>query len=331
LEFVDAYGRSLDTYAISLGEEKMVQVPKGDGDVSLQKDGERLLLKNGSTTVEIDAKTGLCMRKMSAGKWTTFQGPYFHNFQVQRYLAEEPNGKRGVMTTYYEAPEVSQWKMSSLKVDERKGEVVIHVKGTMAEVETSLSYRFLGNGLMEVDYDFKSISGLDTPGLVFSHYGPLLLESGIRFFVDDSYEKVSWNRNAYWTHYPEGHLGAAKGSVPLFSMDKPTWGVAPTTRWEKDVHDWFFQGLEVPEGKLLTNEGRSAKGSMLHYTLSSDKSRLTVYGDGKSKAARYGKLRDGRYHLDLLDTLTYHYLFGGGFGLVRPQEENANSFTLKFQ
>jgi hypothetical protein len=162
---------------------------------------------------------------------------------------------------------------------------------------------------------------------------PMDLEVGIKFRTGDQFDKLHWDKKTYWTSYPEGHLGSAKGSIELFTTDKPVWAQKPTQSWNKDVWDFYLMGWPVPEGKLLTYEGSAAKQALRTYTLDDKEANLalTVYGDGETTTARYGQFKDNQYYLYLLDTLDYALKWGNYSANNRPEPNHQGVARLSLE
>lgn len=181
-----------------------------------------------------------------------------------------------------------------------------------------------------MEYAFTNIPPLVAVNKVHEGSGQITLEAGIKFKMDDSFERLSWDRKGYWTYYPSDHMGALKGSVPLFTEAKPLWRQYPKQPWEMDVHDWFYQGVDVPAGKLMPNIAKSAKMGIYSYTLSAQSGgALTVYGDGNDLSARFMRVANGDYELQLLDTLDYRLRWGNYTAMYPIASERKGTVRLE--
>jgi hypothetical protein len=89
------------------------------------------------------------------------------------------------------------------------------------------------------------------------------------------------------------------------------------------VHDYFYQGVNVPAGRLLTNLVRGAKMNVERYSLADTAAgtALTVVASGDI-SCRFAQGRDRRYYLQVLNLLDYNLRWGNfsaGF-LVTPEQ-----------
>ncbi|HAR67583.1 MAG TPA: hypothetical protein DCR55_15440 [Lentisphaeria bacterium] len=58
---------------------------------------------------------------------------------------------------------------------------------------------------------------------------------GIKFLASDQFDRSSWDKQAYWSTYPEGHIGR-------FTTDKPEWAQKPDATWAQDIWEFYFLG-----------------------------------------------------------------------------------------
>jgi hypothetical protein len=186
---------------------------------------------------------------------------------------------------------------------------------------------------VDIGYQFKNLPPLDTTGKIPSSGEPVNLEVGIKFQTGGQFDHLHWDKKTYWSSYPEGHLGSGKGSIELFSTDKPVWAQKPTQPWSKDVWDFYLMGWPLPEGKLLTYEASAAKQAIRTYTLDDREAKLalTIHGDGEATTARYSQFKDKNYYLYLLDTLDYHLRWGNYSANIRPAPDHQGVARLSLE
>lgn len=310
LEFYDGKNEMVDAYRVALGEEKPVQIEKPTGRVKVIKTADLLTLKGGKTECHINPKTGLFVSALVDGKKVKMDGPYSHIFSLAEYGKVNPNtGQASPHSVMYDAPAPSEWNLKEYTVEKTENGVEIEVEGSLGHLEVHYTYSIGGNGRIDIDYHFSGIPEIETLNKQedYKHrrneIGSRCLESGIRFNVGDNFDELSWNRKGYWSCYPEGHISALSDSVPLFSTVRPVYRQRPTQPWRMDVHDWYYQGVKIPEGKLIPRVSQAAKMGVYNYDLVHNKQRqLSVVGDGNSTTVRYNKARDRQYYLYILDT-----------------------------
>ena len=328
VEFFDQKKRLIDVYTISLGKEQMPAIPGLDGPVSIDKSERLLSLVGADCKYNIDPSSGLFSSVTVNGKRTPFAGPYMHLFSLEEYISSD-----GKKTVSYDGPELAAWKLTNLETRITDGVAHVMVKGSYDQIAVQFTYSVGANGRLDIEYAFDRIPQLQTPDKKRESNGPQTLEAGIKFRMNDRFDELAWKRTGYWSWYPEGHLGALEGRVPLFTDEKPEYRKNPAQPWEMDVHDWFYQGIDIPGGKLMPNVTKAAKMGIYEYSLidSGAHSEVTVYGDGKTIAGRFNRARDMEYYLYILDTLDYHLRWGNYSAIYRFGAQHAGKAQLIFR
>lgn len=331
LEFIDRAGRIIATEVVRMGESKPRAIAAATPGARLEKAGGKLRVVGGKTAYVIDAGSGLFESIEINGTLHSMVGPHLHLYQAEEYFEKTPedNQTRGKIVAY-DGPDLDTWVLETFSTDQKDGVVRVQVEGLYGTVRAHYQYAIGLNGRLDVDYRYSGIPLLETPNKLRERGGPLTLEAGIKFRVSDTFERLSWSREGYWSYYPEDHLGALTGSVPLFSTAKPIYRQHPDQPWEMDVHDWFYQGVDAPPGKLIPNIAKAAKQGIHAYTLSAGHPRegLTVLGDGDRVAARFDRAADGAYYLYILDTIDYRLRWGNYSPQRRPTEERSGTARL---
>ena len=327
LSFHDSQGVLIDQYQITLGTKLAPITPEIQGSPTVSTEANQFVIQGDGVQYRMDKTTGLMKSIAKAGQTIPLVGPFPHIFKQEEYMIKGINPEVGSKPSWtmgsdlYESPGIDAWQFTKMHVNRDENATKINVRGTFAEMDVHYVFTFGKQGRFDVKYFFEDIPPLPEPEGKVSRQGPLDLEVGIKFQTSDQFDQLSWNKKAYWSYYPEGHLGAASGSIPLFSEARATWAQKPTQPWHKDNWDFYFMGWDPPAGKLLTFEAIAAKQALSHYTLSDDDAKLalTIHGDGKNTSARYGQYRDAKYYLYHLDRLDYHLRWGNYSADIRPK------------
>jgi len=331
LSFVDAAGRLVDRYVITLGEVADPVAPAVSRTPEVTEEDGKILVQGDAFCFVVNRESGLIQRIEHDAEVMKLTGPLPHIVKLEEYLYEGVNpaigaGLKTVMpkTVSYDSPLFKAWKKTSIRIEEKDQSVEIHVAGRLDAMEVTYIYILGANGRFDIAYHFDKIPPLVVENKKRDRGGPLNLEVGIKFLASDQFDRSSWDKQAYWSTYPEGHIGRSTGSIALFTTDKPEWAQKPDTPWAQDVWDFYFMGWGVPGGKLLTYEAYAAKQAIRTYTLEDTNASmaLTVYGDGKTTTARFGQFSDQTYYLYLLDTLDYHLRWGNYSAEIRPSAQH---------
>ena len=339
LSFLDSAKRLIDDDRITLGTPPKPEAPALKGTPEVVETDSVITIEGKEFGVVIDRATGLIQSLKHGTANVPLVGPMPHIYKFHEFLKSGINPDIGNVPSnvgkisIYDTPLLDAWKFKDLRIEKKDNAVVVHVTGQFDSFDVAYAYTIAANGRIDIGYDFKNLPPLDTTGMVPKSGDPLDLEVGIKFRTGDQFDHLHWDKKAYWSSYPEGHLGNSKGSIALFSSDKPVWAQRPTQPWNKDVWDFYLMGWPVPEGKLLTYEGSAAKQALRTYTLDDKEANLalTVYGDGETTTARYGQFKDNQYYLYLLDTLDYALKWGNYSANNRPEPNHQGFARLSFE
>ena len=339
VSFLDSAKRLIDDDRITLGTPPKPEAPALKGTPEVVETDSVIAIEGKEFGVVIDRATGLIQSIKHGEASVPLVGPMPHIYKFHEFLKSGINPDIGNVPSnvgkisIYDTPLLDAWKFKDLRIEKKANAVVVHVTGQFDSFDVAYAYTIAANGRIDIGYDFKNLPPLDTTGMVPKSGDPLDLEVGIKFRTGDQFDHLHWDKKAYWSSYPEGHLGSSKGSIELFSSDKPAWAQKPTQSWNKDVWDFYLMGWPVPEGKLLTYEGGAAKQALRTYTLDDKEANLalTVYGDGETTTARYGQFKDNQYYLYLLDTLDYALKWGNYSANNRPEPNHQGVARLSFE
>ena len=339
LAFVNAQDQVIDHYKISLGEKLVPVTPDIVGKPAVTTEGNEFVIQGEGLQYRMDKNTGLMASIVKDGHAIPWVGPFPHIFKQEEYMIKGINPEVGSNPSWtqgydrYHSRDIDAWQKSNLHVSEKEDGTKIHVRGKLGEIDVHYVFTFGMKGRFDVKYFYENIPELPQPEGKVSVQGPLDLEVGIKFQTSDQFEQLSWEKEAYWSSYPKGHIGEATGTIPLFSEARPVWAQKPTQAWHKDNWDYYFMGWEPPAGKLLTFEAYAAKQGISHYTLTDQDGKLAliVHGDGKNTTARYGQYRDTKYYLYHLDRLDYHLRWGNYSADIRPESRHQGVARLGLQ
>ena len=339
LSFQDDKDAVIDHYRISLGSKPAAVTPPIQGKPSVSTEGNEHVVQGDGIQYRIDKTTGLMKSIVKNGQTIPFVGPFPHIFKLEEYMIKGINPEIGNKPTWtqgsdeYLSPDIDAWAFTKLHVNLTEDLTKIHVRGTFGGIDVHYVYTFGDNGRFDVQYYFDDIPPLPEPDGKVSVQGALDLEVGIKFQTGEDFDRLSWEKEAYWSSYPLGHIGAAEGDIPLFSEERPVWAQKPGRPWHKDNWDFYFMGWDPPAGKLLTFEAYAAKQAISHYTLTDENGglALSVHGDGKTTTARYGQYRDSQYYLYHLDRLDYHLRWGNYSADIRPKPTHNGTARIEIR
>lgn len=209
-----------------------------------------------------------------------------------------------------------EWKLTQFSYQKTAESFTATVHGTSGIFPVKYVIRVNGNGEISTEYTVEN-----NPQTVH--------EAGIYYQLSKDLDQLNWKRTAYWTAYPEGHLGRPQGMALKLSQnsDKEQYLSPPVQSWENDTKDFYlFQKTGKRKNWLpVSNEFRSSKLNILSCSLTCQATGtgILVIGDGRL-SARSEVNADASIKLLLLDRVSYSDLDWGNY-------ERPNQIGIPFQ
>ena len=264
-------------------------------------------------TLTIDKNTGLIASASCNGQKIIDGGPYL------TIIAKSPSTKGNNEENLVET--AGDWTLSSFDYTNSSGIFSATSKGTSGIYQVEFTILISGDGEISTRYRLEN-NPLDVH------------ESGIYYKINHTMDQLQWTRDAYWSVYPEGHIGRPEGFA-LKTVKDPAiekYRIAPKQSWENDTKDFFLYGTtgKKPLWFPSPNDFRSSKLNILSYSLTGQKTGtgIELRADGNI-AVRSETDEDGSIKLKLLDRISYNDLGWGNY--ERPdqlQQTDRNYFRL---
>ena len=288
----------IDEYNISVGE-KVYDLPVcKNGTLDIKDHGEQLVIAGKNFELNIDKKVGLLENVKINGEELIKSGPYI-NLKIP--------GNRVQYSTITMEDYAENWKCTAFKYEVKEGIITISTEGKYDEIDAEFLIQIDENGIFNIDYILEN-----PPERI------PLQELGLKFITGDSFDRLTWNRNSYFTAYPESHLGRNKGSVNLNSKPEMNYRKAIEHEWEMDSKGFYYFGLE--EELPFTNIARSLKENIYSYSLETKtNSKIEVFSEG-TQACRYDII-DNKHTLIINDKWDYLSLLWGNYMKKLPSEK----------
>jgi hypothetical protein len=170
------------------------------------------------------------------------------------------------------------WKLKDLCCEVKNGIVYLQVKGKYDKVSAAFNIKIDENGVFNFDYKLDEV-----------RTDKYIQEAGLKFITGNNFIKLAWDRNAYFSAYPENHMGAPSGEVLLNDKPNMIYRKRPQHNWEMDSKNFYYFGIE-PE-LAYTNIVRGSKENIYFYSLKTTDSEITLFSDG-SITCRFDKIKD---------------------------------------
>jgi hypothetical protein len=281
----------VDEYNIRLGQDDPVFPALREGKLSVKDTEDRIAIRGEGFSLSINKADGLIW-DLSAGEEVLIRsGPYI-NVKIP--------GTRtyGSVESFDEL--ARNWKCQSIRHEMADGVASIHVKGSFDGKEAGFVYRVDGHGTLKVEYELQNLPE-----------GRFIHEAGMYFVAGGFFRELSWDRQAYFTAYPEKHLGHPRGKADLAFRPPMSYRERPRHDWVHDTRGFYYFGPQAP--LPYTNLARALKENIYSYSLKTAAGNsLSVHGGG-TQACRFDRVGGEDllmvYHLwDYADLMWGNYM-----------------------
>ncbi|WP_342328476.1 glycoside hydrolase family 2 TIM barrel-domain containing protein [Pedobacter sp. FW305-3-2-15-E-R2A2] len=231
--------------------------------VKFKKSGDQIVLSRGTQKYTFDKNTGLVMDHKILGGIAMMVVPMNGDDGGAPHIAGN-NYQRNIKPILYQ-PE-GNWKTSLLTASKDQESVNVKVEGSYKYLKGAFNYKFLADGTIEIEYDFKVTDTLNINPRQW----------GLAFELPSDFQHLNYSSKGYWSVYPEHDIARTAGDIqalPLHQKYVEAPLQVPAGPWSADAND------------LGSRDFRSTKANIYHAGLSNDKGdQLTVYSDGTQSA-----------------------------------------------
>ncbi len=295
----------VDEYNIQLGAKKIELPSVSSGNIKMEELNNSVTFSGKNFTVELNKQSGLLQNLISGTDTLLKSGPHV-NLKIQ--------GKRVQYSTIEMDDYATNWKSSKLSHEIEDGILNIYTEGTYDSISTSFHIQIDEEGVLLVNYKLTEIPE-----------GKGVQESGIKFIAGNQFNQLAWNRESYFTAYPEGDIGSSQGIVDLNNKPPMKYREPLNHNWELDTKGYYYHGLDVelPYANIV----RSLKENIFSYQLATQSSNIRVLNDGK-QACRFDKI-DGENILLINDQWDYSSLLWGNYmKQIKSEKESEGNVIL---
>jgi hypothetical protein len=287
----------IDEYNIQIGEREVKLPTCKNGNLKIDEEENHITISGKNLLLNVNKQTGLLENVKVNDEVLIQSGPYI-NLKMP--------GRRVQYSTVFMQDFATNWQLKNFKYELKNGMAEIQTEGKYDSISAKFTIQIDENGVFNIDYEVKNNLN--------DNY---IQEAGLKFLVGDNFQKLAWDRDSYFSAYPENHLGASVGEVDLTLKPEMKYREKPQHDWEMDSKGFYYFGLneELP----YTNIARSLKENIWSFTLNTQNSKLEVYSDGK-QAGRFDKM-DGKNTLIINDNWDYNSLLWGNYQKLIPLEK----------
>jgi len=290
IEFYQNDTMLVDSYELALGNTK-VNIPACQaGKLELGESSDKITLSGKEFSMQVNTTTGLLEDVILGGDTLIKSGPYL-NLRVP--------GSAIQYSTIEMDDLARNWECTDFTFSLEGGIAVLKTEGHYGELKAIFTIRIDDRGITEIAYSAK-VNGMKST----------IQEAGIKFLTGDSFEKINWKREPYFTAYPETHPGRAVGEALLSYRPESFYYEEPEHGWEHDSRGFYYFGLE--KQLPYSNEVRSLKEHIYEYALcTTSNAELKIYSNGE-QACRFDLIK-GKNTLLINDQWDYNSLRWGNY------------------
>ncbi|HCN85057.1 MAG TPA: beta-galactosidase [Sphingobacteriaceae bacterium] len=243
---------TFDEYIITLGEKtspKDIFIPGGD--IQVKETADAIIVEGRNFRFPFSKGNGLLNSAEFNSKVVIRSGPYLN------FSATGANKN------------TQAWEFKKISYSKAPGIATVFISGSSNGIQVQFTLRINGNGYMAVNY---AVDHLPSGLLKESNFilPGLLKESGVKFILPESFDRLGWNREPYWSYYPEGDFGASKGNVSLYQSKPVSYRKKPGNEWQFDDRNFYYFSLRGSDNsRPFTNVAKSMKENIRSYQLTS--------------------------------------------------------------
>ncbi|MCP4311754.1 MAG: beta-galactosidase [Bacteroidetes bacterium] len=279
-----------DRYSLRLGKRGMEIPVCTDGVLELKEQEEKINIGGSGFTLDVNKKTGLIENLIMDEDTIITSGPYI-NLRVP--------GKHLQYSTIVMDDLAENWRCKEFEFEQDRGIATIHTAGSYKKLQVLFTIRIDQKGILDVEYK-----------AVYAGKDLNIQEAGLKFYTGNTFVKLNWERDPYFTAYPDSHPGRAVGEVDLTSKPEMRYREEPEHGWEMDSRGFYYFGLE--KELPYTNMVRSLKENIFTYSLLTEaRSGLKVVSEG-TQACRFDRI-EGENTLIINDQWDYNSLLWGNY------------------
>jgi hypothetical protein len=262
LEARDYLGRLIDSYTLRLDQQPAQPLQAGQtGSIESTETATLLRLScSGNTGIIFDKATGLVRAAGKKDSMINIAGPYF-NLRT-----------RGapVIYSYHQINDYRGWELLDFNWEEVGETVIIRTKGRCSDsLAVSFTMSITPGGELGIRYEAEGIPP------------ETIRELGVRFQIGPEIDAISWEREGYWSHYPDLHLSALKGTQALYPQELKKYRAIPPKEWAFDTKSFYYSGTENESKGTLAFRAKATRENIREYSLlQAGKKVLTVMGEG---------------------------------------------------
>lgn len=301
VQFLHEDGSLIDEELITLkNRDKVIENRNLGGSLELVDQADYLIVKGDHFEIPFNKQTGLMENVTSCKQKVIRKGPFLN-------LDLNTSHKTGAEVREKASNYIVQdqdWQLDQMTYEEKEGKVVVHLKGHALKVGIQMNIHIEPQGTVYIDY------------VTENEPNGWLREAGLKFYLSDQIERLSWSRKGYWTTYPENSMSGNEGSCGLYDSKKIAYREQPKQPWSKDRYNYYyFADAGADCQKPLTYMAKAMKELVYEYRVAPKRGKgaLTVLSERAEVACRMNKKADEQLILYVNNRWDYPEIAWGNY------------------
>lgn len=280
IEFFDQKGGLIDAEQVQIGTKVIEPQSKltSEQELKVVDQADYLTIQGKTFEIPFSKQNGLIVKATSHGKVMIEKGPFINldlNFNHNTGPEVREKARNFIMSD-------SLWSKQSLTWEKVGTAVKVKLIGTYQNIKVTYDFRITDSGQLDVAFQTEG------------EPNGWLRESGIKFYMPQTIQQLSWKRKGHWSYYPENSFAGNEGQTPLYNANKVAYRAKPEQAWGADTHNYYyFADKGAICDQPLTNMAKGMKENIEKYVLSNHEGiRLQVVSSDSSVGCRLNKTAD---------------------------------------
>jgi hypothetical protein len=179
--------------------------------------------------------------------------------------------------------DMADWSPDQVELLEGESSVVVKSSGSYGDITCGFDVSIFGDGTVITTC---TVSDPPLPGnRNQQNTGAGFGEVGISYILSSDIDRLSWDRRALWSAYPENHIGRARGTaVRKRPAGREVYRQKPVWDWSFDMKNFFLNGRNHA-GYGATNDFRALKENIWFASAILTKSKYRVRVESRANHA----------------------------------------------
>lgn len=317
LEFFDLSNRLIDAEQLTIeGSAANEASALSEQNLTVSDENDYLIIRGTTFEIPFNKLTGLIENAQSQNEVILEKGPFINlelNFNHKTGPEVREKARNFILNE-------QTWSKQSLTWEKSDKGINVKLTGTYQNIFATYDIQIKPTGTVHITFRTNG------------EPNGWLRESGIKFYIPQHMNQLSWKRKGYWSYYPNNSFAGNEGKTPLYNSHVVTYGMEPKQDWSADTHNYYYFGDKgAVSTQPLTNMAKGMKENILSYRVSSGNlGSIKVISHDASLACRLNKINDKALLMYINSRWDYPEIGWGDYCKTLDVTPNYGYITLQF-